>query len=149
MPKALNEYEKKIGRNVRNYRILNDIKQEQLAKYLNLPIQVISRMENGKRRITIEELEKIALFFDEPMQLFTNDEYKYAYPRETAHGVFPVYMDEFFNDLVKGVQTDPGKDNFTHKCIKKFTNAVLEIEHTVFDHLNFKEKQRRERDNLR
>jgi len=149
MPKALNEYEKKIGRNVRNYRILNDIKQEKLAKYLNLPVQVISRMENGKRRITVEELEKIALFFDEPTQLFTQDEYKYIFPRDTAYGVFPVYMAEFLDSLVEGLETDPGKDNYTHKNIKKFINAVSEIERTVYNHLNFKEKQRLERDNLR
>lgn len=149
MPKALSEYEKKVGRNVRNYRMLHEIKQDKLAEYLKLPIQVISRMENGKRRITVEELEKIALFFDEPTQLFTKDEYKYIYPIDTAYGVFPVYMADFFNDLVKGLETDPGKKNYTHISIKKFVKAVTEIEDTVYKHLNFEEKQRRERDNLR
>lgn len=148
MPKALSEYEKNIGKKVRDYRITNDIRQEQLAKYLNLPLQVISRMENGKRRITVEELQKIALFFDEPIQLFTKDEYKYIYPLESAYGVFPVYMDIFFDDYAKGLGVDPGKDNFTNKCTKKFIEAIKSINNQIISHQKFREKQR-ESNNLR
>ncbi|MHB8278185.1 MAG: helix-turn-helix domain-containing protein [Candidatus Humimicrobiaceae bacterium] len=147
MPKALSEYEKKIGKNVRNYRITNDIRQEQLAKYLNLPLQVISRMENGKRRITIEELEKIALFFDEPTPLFTQDEYKYIYPSDTPNGTFPLYMAEFFDDYIKGLGVDAGKDNLTNKYTKKFIEAIKSINFQIRDHQKIKEKL--ERNNLR
>ena len=147
MPKALSEYEKNIGKKVRNYRISNDIRQEQLAKYLNLPLQVISRMENGKRRITVEELQKIALFFDEPIQLFTKDEYKYIYPVESVYGVVPVYMEIFLDDYAKGLEVDAGKNNFTNKSTKKFIDAIKSINNQIISHQKFKEK--RERDNLR
>lgn len=147
MPQILTEYDKKVGKKVRDYRITHDISQEKLGKDLRLPKQAISRMENGKRRITAEELEKIALFFDEPIQMFLKDEYKYIYPRETAWGVYPVYMAEFFEDLVKGLEVNVGKNNPTHINIKKFVNAVLEIDGTVTSHQKFKEK--RERNNLR
>ncbi|MBC8387768.1 MAG: helix-turn-helix transcriptional regulator [Actinobacteria bacterium] len=147
MPQILTEYDKKVGKKVRDYRITHDISQDKLGKYLKLPKQAISRMENGKRRITSEELAKIALFFDEPIQLFLQDEYKYIYPRETAYGVFPVYMAEFFEDLVKGLEVNIGKDNPTHTNIKKLVNAILEIDKTVTSHQKFKEK--RERNNLR
>jgi hypothetical protein len=58
-------------------------------------------------------------------------------------------MAEFLDDLVKGLETNPGKDNNTHKSIKKFIRAVTEIENNTYNHLNFEEKQRRERDNIR
>ena len=77
MRKLQKEFDAKISRNVRNYRITHEISQESLGKYLNLAKQAISRMENGQRKITIEELEKIALFFDQPIALFLKDEYKW------------------------------------------------------------------------
>ena len=48
MPQILTEYDKKVGKKVRDYRITHDISQEKLGKYLRLPKQAISRMENGK-----------------------------------------------------------------------------------------------------
>jgi transcriptional regulator with XRE-family HTH domain len=147
MPQVLTEYDKKVGKKVRDYRITHDISQEELGKYLRLPKQAISRMENGKRRITTEEVEKIALFFDEPNQLFLKDEYKYIYPSQTAFGAYPVYMAEFFDDFVKGLEVEVGKNNPTHNNLKKFINSLLEIDRTVTGHQKFKEK--RERNNLR
>jgi len=141
MPKALTEYDKNVGKKVRNYRITHDISQEALGKYLGLPKQAISRIENGKRRISLEELEKTALFFDKPIQMFLKDEYRYIYPADTPYGAFPVYMAEFLDDYVKGLQVDAGKDNLTHKFTKKFINAVMETNRTVRSHQKSKEKR--------
>ena len=105
-------------------------------------------MENGKRKITIEELEKISLFFDQPLQLFLKDEYKWIYPQDTNYGAFPVYMAGFIDDYVKGLQIDAGKNNLTHKLTKKFINAIMEANRTVRSHQKFKENKS-ERDNLR
>jgi len=143
MPQLLKEFDKKVGKNVRNYRVTHDKSQQELGKYLGLPKQAISRMEKGKRRITIEELEKIALFFDEPIQLFLKDEYKYIHPRDTNYGVFPVYMSEFLDDYVKGLGIDAGSKNLTHKLTKKFINAIMEANRTVRGHQKFKEKHER------
>lgn len=143
MPKALSDFEKKIGINVRNYRITHNISQQKLAKYLNLPKQTISRMENGKRKITIEELEKIALFFDQPIQLFMKDEYRYTHPSETDYGVFTVYMTEFFDDFRKGFNVNPGKDNHTNRLFNKFIETLHVIRREELS------KQKDERNNLR
>lgn len=146
MPQALTEFDKKFGKKVRNYRITHDISQEALGKYLRLPKQAISRMENGKRRITIEELEKIALFFDEPIQLFLKDEYKYTYPFDTAYGALPVYMAEFLDDYAKGLKIHAGKNNLTHKFTKRFINAIKDTNYTIRSHQKSMEKH--ERNNL-
>lgn len=142
MPKALSDFEKKIGKNVRIYRIVHNISQQSLAKYLNLPKQTISRMENGKRKITIEELEKIALFFDQPIQLFLKEEYKYVHGSETDYGIFTVYMKEFLQDYRKGLNIDAGKNNPTNRQTNKFIEAIKAIRR---EELN---KQKNERNNI-
>lgn len=138
MPQALTEFDKNIGKKVRNYRITHDISQDKLGKYLRLPKQAISRMENGKRRITIEELEKIALFFDEPIQLFLKDEYKYIYPSDTPYGALPVYMAEFLEDYRQGLNIHAGKDNLSNKFTKKFISAIQFINREVKDYQKYK-----------
>ena len=146
MRKLQKEFDAKISRNVRNYRITHEISQESLGKYLNLAKQAISRMENGQRKITIEELEKIALFFDQPIALFLKDEYKWVHAEDTAHGALPVFMAEFLEDYAKGLQIDAGKDNLTDKYTKRFIEAIKNINDTIKSHQKFKEK--RERNNL-
>ena len=147
MPKALSDFEKKVGINVRNYRITHNISQSELARYLNLPKQTISRMENGKRKITIEELEKIALFFKEPIQMFYQDNFKYTYLEGTAFGAIPAVMAAFLDDYSEGLSIDSSDKNPIHAATKTFVNAVLAINQTVRGHQKFKEK--RERNNLR
>ena len=148
MPKALTEYEINIGKKVRNYRVTHDYTQEALGEYLRLPKQIISRMENGKRRITIEEVEKIAAFFGEPIQLFLNDDYKYIYPDPygTAYGPLPVYMSEFLLEYSKGLTINAGKDNLTNKFTNKFIAAIKNINYTIISDQKIREK--RERNNL-
>ena len=143
MPKALSEFEKKVGINVRNYRTTHNISQQALAKYLNLPKQIISRMENGKRKITLEELEKIALFFDQPIQLFMKDEFKYVHPSETDYGIFTVYMSEFLEEYKKGLNVDAGKNNHTLRLTDKFIEALKTIRRKEL------KRQNEERNNLR
>ena len=95
MHKLLSDYDIGLGKWIRDYRVTHDILQEKLAKYLNLTKQAISRIENGKRRMTTEELEKTALFFDVPMQMFIRPDYKYTYPTETVYGTLPTFMADF------------------------------------------------------
>jgi transcriptional regulator with XRE-family HTH domain len=125
MPQALTEYDVKMGKKIRNYRITHDYSQQELADYLKLTKQAISRIENGKRRITAQELEKTALFFDVPLALFVRDEYKYTYPFESSYDVvLPVFMSDFIEDYEKALTIDAGKDNIADKYTKKFINLI-------------------------
>ena len=141
MPKALSEYEINVGKRVRNYRVTHDRTQDELAEYLKLPKQAISRIENGKRRISTEELEKIALFFDEPIQLFLNDDYKYIYPVSTPYGAFPVYMAEFLNYHRDGLGVNAGKNNISDRYTKNFINAIQTLNREVINYQKEQEKR--------
>ena len=142
MPQKLTEFDKKIGKKVRNYRITHDISQESLGKYLRLPKQAISRMENGKRRITIEDLEKIALLFDEPIQLFLKDEYRYIFPQDFDGISFPVFMAEFLEEYIKALSIDPGKKNISYMFTDKFIKEIKHLRTSITEHRLFQQKQR-------
>jgi transcriptional regulator with XRE-family HTH domain len=52
-----------IGTNIRKYRELQDLNQQQLADYLNVTRELISLIESGKRDISIDNLTKLANLF--------------------------------------------------------------------------------------
>jgi len=132
-------YNDLVRRRIKEYRILKNISQEELGKYLNLPKQAISRIEKGKRRVTIEELEKISLFFDEPLQAFVKEEYKYVYPADTPYGVLTVYMAEFLEDYRKALGIDAHK-NISDKLTKKFISAVQTVNREVKHYQKYKKE---------
>jgi len=127
MKKLLDEFDAKVGKRLRDHRVTHDIPQEKLAKYLGLSKQAISRMEKGKRRMNIEELEKIALFFDKPMKFFIQDEYKYLNAEDRFYSEFPVYMAKFLEDYSIGRCIDAGKNNYTDFFTDKFIKAIKTI----------------------
>ena len=133
MPQALTEYDVNMGKKIRNYRITHDYLQQELADYLKLTKQAISRIENGKRRITAQELEKTALFFDVPLALFVREEYKYTYPSETPpyDVVLPVFMANFIDNYEKALTVDAGKDNLANKYTNKFINLIKYVNRYV------------------
>ena len=125
MPQALTDYDKKMGIKIRDYRITHERSQQELADYLKLTKQAVSRIEKGKRRITAEELEKTASFFDVPIALFLKDDYKYIYPTETDYKVIlPVFMAEFIDYYEKALTIDAGKNNIADKSTKKFIKLI-------------------------
>ena len=93
-----NNFNKIVGKRVREYRIIKDVSQEELGKYLNLPKQAISSIEKGKRRVTAQELDKISLFFEEPLSAFIKEDHKYVYPIDTPYGALPVFMSDFLEE---------------------------------------------------
>lgn len=58
-PKARNP----IAQNIKKYRILNDMTQEQLAGLLDLDTQYYSQLERGERNFTIDKLIKLCSIF--------------------------------------------------------------------------------------
>jgi transcriptional regulator with XRE-family HTH domain len=140
MPQPLTEYDIEMGKKIRNYRIIHDFSQQELADYLKLTKQAISRIENGKRRITTQELEKTALFFDVPLALFVREGYKYTYPTETSYDVIlPVFMAEFIDDYEKSLTINAGKDNIADKYTDKLINLIKYVNRYVKDQLKTNE----------
>jgi transcriptional regulator with XRE-family HTH domain len=52
-----------IGANIRNYRDLQDLNQQQLADYVGVTRELISLIESGQRDISLENLTKLADLF--------------------------------------------------------------------------------------
>lgn len=55
---------KRMGENVRKYRLTNNLTQVQLAEKAELDVTYLSAIEHGKRNITLNLLEKIAYALD-------------------------------------------------------------------------------------
>ena len=66
-----------IGKKIKLLRISNKLNQNDLSKILNLSRSQISNLENGKRNVSIIQLEKICEYFKIDMSYFimfeTND----------------------------------------------------------------------------
>ena len=73
-------------RNLRAIREDKDIKQKEIASYLNVSQNTYSQYETGARQIPVETLIKLALFFDTSVDyiLGITDEAK-AYPRSKEY----------------------------------------------------------------
>jgi len=99
MRKLLKDFDIQIGKRVREYRKSQNIRQDKLAEYLGLPKQSVTKLEQGKRRLNIDELEKIALFFDKPMEFFIQKDYKYLHPIETPYGDLPIFVEPFLEEF--------------------------------------------------
>jgi len=64
---------KGVGQNIRKYRLLKGLTQEELAKLVGSHQSNINRIENGKQNYTIEFLLKIANVLDIPLYKLTSD----------------------------------------------------------------------------
>lgn len=58
---------------LRKARIEAGLKQEHVAKYLNLPISAVSVMESGTRKVDVFELKKLADFYNKPIEWFFHE----------------------------------------------------------------------------
>ncbi len=65
---------KTIGNKIKTLRIQFDLSQQQLAEKLYFSNRTISNWEKDLRVVSIDNLEKIAQFFNVPITYFTNDE---------------------------------------------------------------------------
>lgn len=63
-----------ISSKLKNARIEAGLKQEDIARLMNLPISAISVIENGKRNVDVLELVKFAQYYSKPVEWFFNNE---------------------------------------------------------------------------
>jgi transcriptional regulator with XRE-family HTH domain len=65
---------KVVGEKIRQARsVMKDLTQEKLAELMNVDKQVIYRLENGLKNITVEELKKIAEITGKPIEFFLEE----------------------------------------------------------------------------
>ncbi len=91
--------DKYIGEQIRRYRVADRISQETLAKEVGLTKQIISRIEKGDRKVSFTELEKIAEYIDQPIDIFTTIDLKYKLIKRRHRSVdIPKFTIEFLED---------------------------------------------------
>ena len=64
---------RKFCQKLRRARLEAGLKQEDVAKYMNLPISAISVMEAGTRKVDVFELIKLSDFYNKPIEWFFHE----------------------------------------------------------------------------
>ena len=64
---------KKFCQKLKRARIESGLKQEDVAKFMNLPISAISVMESGSRKVDVFELMKLAELYKKPVEWFFHE----------------------------------------------------------------------------
>ena len=95
----MNEQDKYIGSQIKRYRLLRLRSQEQLAEDTGLTKQIISRIEKADRKVTYQELSKIAEALDEPIETFTVIDLKNKLIKRRFHRIdIPKFAIDFLED---------------------------------------------------
>lgn len=63
----------KFCERLRQARLESGLKQESVAKFMNLPISAISIIESGSRKVDVFELLKLAELYNKPVEWFLNE----------------------------------------------------------------------------
>ena len=95
-----------LGERIRKLREIYDCTQDEIGKVLNLPKQSISRIEKGNRKISIEELDKIADYFGTSPIVILKEElidkqYEANKPKNKWGYKVPSEVDYFLEELEK------------------------------------------------
>jgi len=129
--------DKYIGEQIRKYRVFEHITQEELAKEVGLTKQIISRIEKGERKVAFKELEKIAEYLDQPIEVFTTIDLKYKLISRRHRSVdIPKFSLEFLEDLEAFFTLYKNSD--TAMAIKKEIQGEMDnIYHKVYGTFKF------------
>lgn len=62
-----------LGTRLREGREYVGLKQEEVAHHLGIPRTAVSEIENGKREVKVQELQKLARLYQRPLNWFTGE----------------------------------------------------------------------------
>ena len=99
-----------ISRNIKKYRLLNHMTQEQLAELLNLDTQYYAQLERGERNFTIEKIICLCSIF----QIGIEDIIEIS-PAEKADNT------KYLQELI------PKLENLSHSQLVLVENFITEI----------------------
>jgi len=111
-----------IGDKIRQFRIIKNVSQEKLGNVLGLNKQTISRIEKGIRRVSYAELTKIADFFKEPIEVFTEREVKFRLIH-TKNSV--VAIPKFAADFLKDYEEFIKKEELTAEAVRLIHDEIV------------------------
>lgn len=73
-----------LGAKLREAREYLGLKQDQVARHIDLPRTAVSEIENGHRGVSAIELKKLARLYQRPVSWFTDEEPSAAVPAALA-----------------------------------------------------------------
>ena len=121
----MNDFYKKLGRKLKEFRERSDISQDRLATMLRLPRPAISQIEHGERTVTADELIKLSEIFHVPIEIILG-------LRKEPEVIIPESV------KTKSKSTHPGSEekpqmriNVPQKNLMKFKEVLLYILHRV------------------
>ena len=84
-----------IGEKIRQLRIINHKKQEDIGEVIGANKQTVSRIERGLRSVSYIELAKLAEYFKEPIDVFTEKhaKFKFILTKNSTVAVPKFYID--------------------------------------------------------
>lgn len=92
----------KFCQKLKRARIEAGLKQEDVARFMNLPISAVSVMESGVRKIDVFELIKLAEFYNKPVEWFFHEHV--GYQRRRWYDLDPV-----LSEAVELLRQSPSK----------------------------------------
>ncbi|TET15423.1 MAG: XRE family transcriptional regulator [Actinobacteria bacterium] len=125
-----------ISEKIRQFRVLKNHSQDDLAKALGLTKQAISRIELGKRKVSYFELSKIAEFLEEPIEAFVEEDIKFKLIREKYDvTALPKFAHDFLKDYKEFVKKMYSEEDvkLIHDEINK---KMTQIEFAKFGDMN-------------
>ena len=129
--------DKYIGDQIRRYRIADRVSQEALAKEVGLTKQIISRIEKGERKVAYKELEKIAEYLEQPIEVFTTIDLQFKLIPRKHHDIdLPKFAIDFFEDW-EGFLKIFKNDDVAKIIEEEISHEMKSIYHKVYGTFKF------------
>jgi transcriptional regulator with XRE-family HTH domain len=126
MENDIDPYDEHIAYILRDKRIQNRYSQEDIGKLLHLPKQTISRIENGKRKVSPRELAKLAKFFDLSIdELLDETTFIYKEPSKSYGENLPEYAESFVRDFEASAYDPNGRTELEE--LKRIAKDVIRV----------------------
>ena len=123
-----------IGSQIKRYRSLRFYSQDRLAKEVGLTKQIISRIEKAERKVTYNELAKIAEALDEPIETFTVVDLKNKLIKRKHRSIdIPKFAIDFLDDWETFLRSGSHmNDDRNGLIMDEIYNEMKDVFHRVY-----------------
>ena len=139
---------KELAQNIKKYRIMNNLQQEDLAKKLGVSLQTVSRMERGQTMPKMEVIGKLSDIFEVPVDVLFLTEKELADTRKKEFLIERLYeIRDESEDMEEKVYVDylnseyeemkEMLDDFADRYAMKKQHEILFYNHTNDDNFEF------------
>lgn len=123
-----------IGSQIKKYRSLRFYSQNRLAEEVGLTKQIISRIEKAERKVSYNELAKIAVALDEPIETFTVIDLKNKLIKRKHRSIdIPKFAIDFLDDWETFLRSSTHlNDDRNGLIMDEIYNEMKDVFHRVY-----------------